>query len=54
MRLKSMVAIVLGLGMIGLGVWRFTHGQVMPAAVVGLIGVFLLLRGASNTVRPGL
>jgi hypothetical protein len=53
MRPKSLLAIILGLGSIALGVWRYSTGA--PAAIVMvLVGVFLLFRGATGTVRSGL
>ena len=54
MRLKSLLAIVIGLGAIGLGIWRLTSGETTPGIVACLIGAFLLFRGATGTVRQGL
>jgi len=53
MRFKSMLAVVVGLGMIGLGIWRLTTGETTMGIVVGLIGAVLLFRGATGTVRQG-
>ena len=54
MRFKSLLAVVLGLGVIGLGVWRLTTGETTMGIVACLIGAFLLFRGATGTVRQGL
>jgi len=52
--LKSLLAVVLGLGIIGLGAWRMWHGQATPGLIAIGIGTFLLLRGITRTVRRGL
>ena len=54
MRFKSLLAIVLGIGVIGLGVWRLTSGEGTPGIVACLVGAFLLFRGVTGTVRQGL
>jgi len=54
MRFKNLLAVVLGAGALGLGIWRMTSGQMTAGIVVSLVGVFLLFRGASGTVRQGL
>ena len=54
MRFKSLLAVVVGLGMIGFGIWRLTSGQTINGAGVGLIGAFLLFRGVTGAVRRGL
>lgn len=54
MRIKSFLAIALGLAALGLAAWRASTDGFMAGAVVGLIGIFLLIRGLTNTVRAGL
>ncbi len=54
MRIKSLLAIALGLVALGIAAWRMSTDGPMAGAVVGLIGVFLLIRGFTNTVRAGL
>ena len=54
MRPKSLLAIVLGLVAMSLGVWRVTEEQYFAAGVAVIAGLFLVIRGLSNTVRPGL
>ena len=54
MRPKSLFAIVLGLAACTIGAWRATDEQWFAAGVAVLAGLFLLVRGLSNTVRPGL
>jgi len=51
---KNLLAIALGLGALGVGAWRLTHGEMTPGVVIALIGVFLILRGVTGTVRQGL
>ena len=54
MRLKSLLAVALGLGALGFGIWRLTSGEAMPGLVACCVGLFLLFRGATGTVRQGL
>ncbi|NKB90394.1 MAG: hypothetical protein GKS06_19485 [Acidobacteria bacterium] len=53
MRIKSLIAILLGAGAVGLGIWRGTQGETAAAAIALLAGAFLVFRGLTNTVRPG-
>ena len=52
--MKRVVAMVLGVVIIGIGVWRMISGDTAPGALFTVIGAFLLFRGITNTVRPGL
>lgn len=54
MRFKSMLAIVIGVVALGICAWRVTYGDTTGAVVLGLVGVFLVIRGLTNTVRRGL
>ena len=52
--MKNLLAIVIGIGAAGFGVWRLTQGETTGGLVVLGVGIFLILRGASGTVRQGL
>lgn len=54
MRFKSALAIAIGVGALGVGIWRITSGEMTMGVVTCLVGVFLLFRGATGTVRQGL
>jgi len=54
MGFKNLLAVVLGVGAIGLGIWRLTSGEATMGIVACLVGAFLLFRGATGTVRQGL
>jgi uncharacterized membrane protein len=54
MRPKSLLAIAIGIGLFGVGIWRLTSGETTAGTVAVLAGIFLLFRGMTNTVRPGL
>lgn len=54
MRPKSLLAIVLGVVAMFLGMWRVAESEMFGAAIAFLAGAFLLIRGLTNTVRPGL
>jgi hypothetical protein len=54
LRIKSFLAIALGLVALGIAAWRVSSDGIMAGVVVGLIGILLLIRGLTNTVRAGL
>jgi predicted phage tail protein len=54
MRPKSILVIVLGVGLLGVAAWQAQAGDTMAAMIAAGAGTFLLIRGLSNTVRAGL
>lgn len=52
--MKRLLAMALGVVIIGVGIWRVLSGDTVPGALFTVIGAFLLFRGITNTVRPGL
>ncbi len=54
MRFKSLLAVAIGVGAVALGIWRLSSGETRMGVVACLVGVFLLFRGVTGTVRQGL
>lgn len=52
--MKNLLAIVLGLGALGVGIWRLTQGELAGGLLIAFVGAFLIFRGATGTVRQGL
>lgn len=52
--MKNLLAIALGVVVVGIAVWRLTHGETVGGLVLIAVGVFLLFRGLTGSVRPGL
>ena len=52
--MKNLLAIVLGVGALGFGIWRLTQGETTGGLVVTFVGLFLIVRGVTGTVRRGL
>jgi hypothetical protein len=54
MRPKSVLAIGIGIVALGYGAWRVYVGEHAGGAVVCAVGLFLVFRGLTGTVRRGL
>lgn len=52
--MKNLVAMIAGIVIVGVGIWRLTQGELAGGLVLTVVGGFLLLRGLTGTVRPGL
>ena len=52
--MKNLLAIALGLVALGIGIWRLTQGEMAGGLVVTFVGLFLIVRGVTGTVRRGL
>ncbi len=52
--MKRLLAIVIGVGSVGFGAWRLSHGETTGGWVLVAVGLFLLFRGVTGTVRQGL
>lgn len=52
--MKNLLAMALGLGAIGVGIWRLAHGETTGGLVLAGVGLFLAVRGLTGRVRPGL
>lgn len=51
--MKNLLAMVLGIVAAGVGIWRLTQGETVGGLLVLGVGLFLVFRGATGTVRQG-